>query len=88
MNVVVGAIASHQAALAQLQAFGFRVNPHGQRCPSLAQVWDYCQRWDRDRHALPYQTDGVVIKLDDRALQDTLGFTQKFPRWAIAMWGR
>jgi DNA ligase (NAD+) len=78
------AIASHQAALAQLQAFGFRVNPHGERCRDLDQVWAYCQRWDRDRHDLPYQTDGVVIKLDDRALQAALGFTQKFPRWAIA----
>lgn len=78
------AIASHQAALAQLQTLGLRVNPHGQRCRDLEQVWAYCQRWDRDRHDLPYQTDGVVIKLDDCALQAALGFTQKFPRWAIA----
>ncbi len=71
-------------ALALLQKIGFRVNPNRSRCASLDAVLAYYQDWDKRRKALPYLTDGVVIKLDDLALQEQLGFTQKFPRWAIA----
>ncbi len=71
-------------ALALLQNIGFRVNPNRSRCTSLDAVLAYYQDWDEQRKALPYLTDGVVIKLDDLALQEQLGFTQKFPRWAIA----
>ncbi len=76
---------SQAEALAWLQAAGFRVNPHRQTCPSLSAVIDYYQAWDQDRHTLPYLTDGVVVKLNAIALQTQLGFTQKFPRWAIAL---
>lgn len=67
-----------------LQQLGFRVNPHRQRCSSLAAVTAYYERWSQERFDLPYLTDGLVVKLDALDLQAALGFTQKFPRWAIA----
>lgn len=67
-----------------LQQLGFRVNPHRQRCASLAEVTAYYERWSQERFDLPYLTDGMVVKLDSLDLQADLGFTQKFPRWAIA----
>ena len=75
---------SHWQTLKTLETLGFRVNPNRERCENLAAVQTYCETWDRNRHDLSYMTDGVVIKLNDRRLQDQLGFTQKFPRWAIA----
>jgi DNA ligase (NAD+) len=68
-----------------LQTMGFRVNPNREQCADLAAVKQYCDRWQEARHDLAYMTDGVVIKLNDLGLQETLGFTQKFPRWAIAL---
>jgi len=76
---------SHWSALELLQEFGFRVNPHRQLCDGLQSVQEYYQYWDSRRQSLPYLTDGVVVKLNDLALQAQLGFTQKFPRWAIAL---
>lgn len=73
------------ACLDRLQQMGFRVNPHHQLSRSLAEVQHYCDRWSTERITLPYLTDGVVIKLNSLALQRQLGFTQKFPRWAIAL---
>jgi DNA ligase (NAD+) len=67
-----------------LREMGFRVNPHRELCAGLEGVAAYCDRWSKDRLDLPYMTDGVVIKLNSLALQQRLGFTQKFPRWAIA----
>jgi DNA ligase (NAD+) len=68
-----------------LQAMGFKVNPHRQSCRSLDDVAAYYDRWSTERRSLPYLTDGVVVKLNDLSLQERLGFTQKFPRWAIAL---
>ncbi|MFZ9736718.1 MAG: NAD-dependent DNA ligase LigA [Prochlorotrichaceae cyanobacterium] len=72
-------------ALEYLKNLGFRVNPNRQRCPDLAAVQEFFTAWDDQRHDLPYLTDGVVVKLNDFAQQQALGFTQKFPRWAIAL---
>jgi len=72
-------------ALQLLQKLGFRVNPHHQLCSTLTEVGDYYKYWDTERLNLPYMTDGVVVKLNDFKLQEQLGFTQKFPRWAIAL---
>ncbi len=72
-------------ALEVLKDLGFRVNPNRQLCPSLAAVEDYFQAWDTQRKTLPYLTDGVVVKINSHSLQEQLGFTQKFPRWAIAL---
>ncbi len=76
---------SQWESLELLREFGFRVNPHRQLCADLTAVADYYQQWDRQRHELAYMTDGVVVKLNSFALQQNLGFTQKFPRWAIAL---
>lgn len=71
--------------LQTLKHLGFRVNPEGAPCSSLQAVQDYCDRWSTERTQLPYMTDGVVVKVNSLALQHRLGFTQKFPRWAIAL---
>jgi DNA ligase (NAD+) len=76
---------SQWEALELLQNLGFRVNPNRKLCASLEEVRDYYDSWDTQRRNLPYMTDGVVVKLNSFALQEQLGFTQKFPRWAIAL---
>ncbi len=76
---------SQSAALESLQEMGFRVNPHRQLCSSLEEVAAYYEYWDTERLNLPYMTDGVVVKINSFALQKRLGFTQKFPRWAVAL---
>ena len=73
------------AALEWLNSAGFRVNPNRERCEDLAAIQRFCDHWEQGRHDLPYATDGVVVKLDDLQLQDEAGFTQKAPRWAIAL---
>ncbi len=76
---------SQWQVLQTLKALGFRVNPEGAECADLAAVMAYCDRWSTERTTLPYMTDGVVVKINALALQERLGFTQKFPRWAIAL---
>ncbi|MCP9786353.1 NAD-dependent DNA ligase LigA [Cyanobium sp. N5-Cardenillas] len=76
---------SQWQALDWLKAAGFRVNPHRALCPDLAAVKAFCDHWEQERRGLPYATDGVVVKLDDLRLQGEAGFTQKAPRWAIAL---
>ncbi|WP_019507636.1 NAD-dependent DNA ligase LigA [Pleurocapsa sp. PCC 7319] len=78
-------IKSQWQSLELLQQMGFLVNPNRKLCQSLVEVEAYFQEWDTGRKNLPYMTDGVVVKLDDYQLQQKLGFTQKFPRWAIAL---
>ena len=72
-------------SLSLLQSMGFLVNPNRKLCNSLAEVETYFNEWDTRRKTLPYMTDGVVVKLNDYQLQQQLGFTNKFPRWAIAL---
>lgn len=72
-------------ALEILHQLGFKVNPNRQVCPSLTSVETYYQEWETRRRELPYLTDGVVVKLNSLTWQQQLGFTQKFPRWAIAL---
>ncbi len=76
---------TQEESLKTLQTLGFKVNPNRKLCPTATDVAQFYDHWDQARSALPYLTDGVVIKLDDLALQKRLGFTQKFPRWAIAL---
>ncbi|WP_421659492.1 NAD-dependent DNA ligase LigA [Leptothermofonsia sp. ETS-13] len=68
-----------------LRAMGFKVNPERKCCSNLQEVQEYCDHWFTERHNLSYMTDGVVVKINSLALQERLGFTQKFPRWAIAL---
>jgi len=75
---------SQQESLLWLQNAGFKVNPNRERCADLEAVKNYCAEWNEKRHDLDYMTDGVVIKINEFDLQDRLGFTNKFPKWAIA----
>ena len=72
-------------SLELLRTMGFQVNPNRKLCYSLDQVRDYYELWDTQRRNLPYMTDGVVVKINPVELQKQLGFTQRFPRWAIAL---
>ena len=76
---------SQWESLRWLEAAGFRVNPNAELLADLAAVEAFCSRWEEERRSLPYATDGVVVKLNDLRLQDAAGFTQKAPRWAIAL---
>jgi len=67
-----------------LEAAGFKVNPHRKLAKNLDEVWKFIQSWEAKRESLPYEIDGIVIKVDRTWLQRELGFTGKAPRWAIA----
>ncbi len=75
---------TQHALLEALGAFGFPVNPHIAVCATMAEVIGFCERYERERDELPYEIDGVVVKVDDTALQAKLGYAGKDPRWAIA----
>jgi len=74
----------HANTLDALEAAGFKVNPNRKLVHSIDQVWSFIQQWEGKRDSLPYEIDGIVVKVDRIALQDELGFTGKAPRWAIA----
>ncbi|CAN5735571.1 NAD-dependent DNA ligase LigA [soil metagenome] len=76
--------ASHEDTLQQLGEWGFAVNPQRRVLDSAADVADFCAHWERHRHDLAYEIDGAVVKVDDLARQQALGFTTRAPRWAIA----
>src|SRR5229473_2886595 len=71
-------------ALERLRSWGLKTNPSSRRCRGLAEVLEFCAEWRGKRDSLEYDIDGVVVKVDDFALQQELGSTSKFPRWAIA----
>ncbi len=74
----------HSQVLKALQAAGFKVNRHHKLAHDLEQVMEFVNETDTIRDKLPYEIDGVVVKVDRVGLQDELGFTGKAPRWAIA----
>jgi DNA ligase (NAD+) len=74
----------HSKTLAALDAAGFKVNPNRKLVRSMDEVWAFIQQWEEKRDSLPYEIDGIVVKVDRISLQDELGFTGKAPRWAIA----
>lgn len=78
------ALRSHSETLAMLRRLGMRVNPATEEAPDLAAAAAYVERVRTERGSLPYQTDGVVIKLNSLADQEQLGFTARAPRWAVA----
>lgn len=75
---------SQSALLERYAAWGLPVNPHWRRHESLDSVQAFCVEWEAERDTLDYEIDGVVIKVDDFALQDALGAVSHDPRWAVA----
>ncbi|HKW26658.1 MAG TPA: NAD-dependent DNA ligase LigA [Terriglobales bacterium] len=71
-------------ALEALQSAGFKVNPNWRRAQNGEEVWKFINSWEPKRDTLPYEIDGVVVKVDETRLQRELGYTGKAPRWAIA----
>jgi len=74
----------HWETLEALDAAGFKVNKNRKLAKNMEAVWSFIQHCEDKRETLPYEIDGVVIKVDRTSLQDELGFTGKAPRWAIA----
>jgi DNA ligase (NAD+) len=74
----------HRETLDLLSSLGFPVNPEIRVVDSLEDVVAFCAHWREHRHDLPYEIDGVVVKLDDLDQRERLGFTARAPRWAIA----
>ncbi len=77
-------LASQWQALERMRAWGLRTNPESRRCASIGEVLEAALAWRERRDSFEYEIDGVVVKVDDFALQQELGATSKFPRWAIA----
>jgi DNA ligase (NAD+) len=75
---------THGATLEAFTRWSLPVEPHWCRCQGIDAVLDFCREWIDARHGLPFETDGVVIKLDDIARREKAGSTSKFPRWAFA----
>src|ERR1035438_5313347 len=78
------AMNSHWASLDELVRLGFKVNSHRRLCHTVDEVLAYCAGWEARREQLPYEIDGVVVKVDSVEQQRQLGYTAKAPRWAIA----
>ncbi len=76
--------ATHLESLEHLQQAGLPVNPATRLVDSLQEVFVFCERWEKDRHTIDYEIDGVVVKVDSIAQQEELGTTSHAPRWAIA----
>lgn len=75
---------NHYDTMVKAREWGFKVPLYIARCRSIAEVMEFIGEWDTGRRELPFEIDGVVIKVNDYALQEELGFTAKSPRWAIA----
>jgi len=74
----------HYEDLLKASEWGFKISGELKKCQNINEIFDYIKYWDNERHNLPYETDGVVIKVNDYRQQGQLGFTAKSPRWAIA----
>jgi len=74
----------HLDNLKLMQQAGFSVNPHHKRCGSIEEVIEFVDSWESKRESLPYDIDGIVVKVNSIEQQQTLGSTAKSPRWAIA----
>ncbi len=77
-------LATHAEAMKKLEQWGFNVSPTYKQCDTLDEVLDYVADWEMKRLELPVETDGIVVKINDYAQREMLGFTAKNPRWAIS----
>ena len=74
----------HFELLQMAAGWGFQISPHAAKCEGANGILSYLDDWNKRRQQLPFATDGVVIKVNSRRVQEELGFTAKSPRWAIA----
>jgi DNA ligase (NAD+) len=74
----------HWDTLTALDKAGFKVNQNRKLVHAMEEVWSFIRQWEPKRESLPYEIDGIVVKVDRISVQDELGFTGKAPRWAIA----
>ena len=74
----------HIENLNRASDWGFRISAHNRLCASMDEVLNFIREWEDRRFSLPFQTDGVVIKVNELPVQNLLGFTAKAPRWAVA----
>jgi DNA ligase (NAD+) len=84
LGAEIATLTTHADTLRALAAWGCPVEPHWSVCEGIDEIVAYCERWHVERKTLPFEIDGVVVKLDDLALRATVGATAKFPRWAVA----
>src|SRR5699024_11370249 len=75
---------THSERLQYLTSLGFKINPEWRRCGTIDEVIAYVEEWTDKRAQLPYDIDGIVIKLNDLNQQEELGYTARNPRWAVA----
>lgn len=75
---------SHFKTLENARKLGFKIPKAIEICSTIEEVFNFIEKWDVQRHKLPYETDGVVVKVNSLSQQDELGYTAKSPRWAIA----
>ena len=75
---------TQSASLKRLHKLGLKVNPNHRLCKTIDELIEYIREWEPKRDSLPYEIDGIVVKVDSLAQQQTLGWTAKAPRWAIA----
>ena len=75
---------THWGLLTQMKSIGFKTSQHSKLCKSLQEVKDFIDYWNKERHHLGFDIDGIVIKINDLKQQQILGYTSKSPRWATA----
>lgn len=76
--------ATHDEAMKEAESWGLPVSDKRKICHNINEIEEYINYWDKERKFLPYATDGIVIKINELAYQTELGYTAKFPRWAVA----
>jgi DNA ligase (NAD+) len=75
---------SHYENLLKSAEWGFKITPHMMKCTTLKDVFSFIEKWETERRSLPFNIDGIVIKINDFSQQRKLGVTAKSPRWAVA----
>ena len=78
------AFSTHEEAMQWMESAGFKVNPHRRVCQNIEELISFCNEWDTKRDDLNYETDGIVIKVNQTAIREEIGSGSKSPRWAIA----
>ncbi|MDD5593121.1 MAG: NAD-dependent DNA ligase LigA [Candidatus Margulisbacteria bacterium] len=81
---IVPKLKKHYEILEHLKKLGFKVNPNIRVCEGIGEAWKYIENWEKKRADLPYEIDGIVIKVNNLADQEALGYTARAPRWEVA----